>query len=215
MAIELLESQVEHFDSEEAARKRGRPGPAVLSMERKAYHDLEALIWVLVYAMMIHNYNSLTHETDRKGYKKILDDYFGHGSAKMILDKRHAMLSSAHSHVSWNRVSKWFPDPDERNFFTTCMSLISEHIKEEEKAAKWPRMFEGEINDDNPTLWGLFKDKPDENPDEDADDKSGAYVPSKATKTVQKPVARSRKRPPVITYQSVVSLLANSIDELQ
>ena len=216
MAIELLESQVEHFEGEEAARKRARPGPPTLSLERKAYHDLEALIWVLVYAMMIHNYNSLANETDRKGYKKILDDYFGHGSAQMILDRRHAMLSSAHSHVSWNRVAKWFPNPDERNFFTACMSLISEHIKEEDKVAKWTKLFEGEINDNNPALWGRFNDKTYENPDEDADDKSGTYMPSKATKSLQTPVARarSRKRPPVITYQSVVSLLANSIDEI-
>jgi len=214
MAIELLESQARHFGDEEAARKRGRPGPPTLSVERGAYHDLEALIWVLVYSVMIHNHNSLTHETDRKGYKKILDDYFGHGSAQSILDKRHAMLSSAHAHVSQHRVSKWFPNPDERNFFTTCMSLIGEHIKEEERVDKWRMPFEGEIDDNNPAIWRSIKDNKHKSLDEDADDKSGTYMPSKATKAVQKPVAGSRKRPPVITYQSVVSLLANSIDEL-
>ena len=215
MAIGLLESQVQHIEGEEAARRRGRPGPPRLSVERKAYHDLEALIWVLIYAMMIHNYNSLTREIDRKSYKKILDDYFGHGSAQMVLDKRHAILSSARADVSRDRVSKWFPNSDERNFFISCMSLIAKHYRPEKTTAKWKTPV-GDINDDVPP-WGRTDDESDNSlsPDEDAKDTSGTYGPVKATKASQTLAAGSRIRPPIITYESVISLLINSINELQ
>ena len=211
MAIELLESQVHHFDDEEAARRRGRPGPPTLITERKAYHDLEALIWVLLYAMMIHNYNSLTQETDRKRYKRIIDDYFGHGSAQNILDKRYSMLSSAHVDISQNRLSKWFPNPDERKFFTSCMSLIAKHHRPEKKVTNWKTPVR-DINDDNPP-WDRADDESDSDPDEDANDTSGTYMSDKAMRVVQKPVAGSRNRPPVITYEAVISLIANSIND--
>ena len=215
MAIELLESQIQYLDGEEAARRWGRPGPPRLSTERTAYHDLEALIWVLVYTMMIHNYNSLIRETDRKGYKKILDDYFGHGSAQMTLDKRHAILSSAHADVSQNRVSKWFPNPDEHNFFISCMSLIAEHYRPEKRVVHWKTPVR-DINDDNPP-WDPADDDSDSSPspDEDTKDTSGTYKSGKATKAVQKLVAGSHKRPPVITYESIISLLMNSINEFK
>ena len=62
---------------------------------------------------MIHHYNSLTHETDRTDYNETLDSYFGHGCAKVILEKRHT-LYLAHSRFGDNRVSQWFLDLHER-----------------------------------------------------------------------------------------------------
>ena len=73
MAVELLRCQEEHFTAEMAARRKGKHGPLTLSTERQAYHDLEAFLWVLVYAMLIHNYNSLTTQTDREAHKETLD----------------------------------------------------------------------------------------------------------------------------------------------
>jgi len=182
MAIELLHSQIEHLDNETTARKRGKSGPPTLNTKREVHHDLEALIWVLVYAVMIHNYNSLTRETDRKKYKQTLDEYFGHGSARTTFIKRHAMLSFAHSHVGHVHASKWFADEHEQVFFIRCMKLIAEHNKDKEDEEDWGA-FEGEIDDDNPALWGSIKDKRDKTPDEDADDTSGTYTQGKATKS--------------------------------
>jgi len=87
MADEPLRSQVEHLENEGAARRRGKPGPLTL---RDVYHDLEALIWVLVYTIMTHNYNPLIRETDRKEDKAMIDHHFGHGSAETIAEKRQA-----------------------------------------------------------------------------------------------------------------------------
>ena len=100
MAVELLRRQVDHLDDEQDARRTGKQGPPT---KREAHHDLEAFLWVLVYAMMIHHYNSLTHETDRAEYKETLDEYFGHGSAKFICINRQD-LYLAHSRVGDDRV---------------------------------------------------------------------------------------------------------------
>lgn len=208
MAVELLRSQVRHLKAGRTARKKGKNGPLVLNVERQPYHDLESFLWVLVYAIMIHNYNSLKKETDKKEYKEILDSYFGHGGAQIIIEKRQA-LYLAHSRVGDDGVSQWFPDPDEQRFFIRCMNMIAEHDREKEEKEDF-RSFKGEISEGNP-VWSNSEDESDSSPDEDAQDQSGTYKQSKAAKGVQKIVARSRKRPPVITYESVVELLKESI----
>ena len=209
MAVELLRSQEEHFIAEKAERRKGKHGPLTLSTERQAYHDLEAFLWVLVYAMMIHHYNSLSRETDRKEYKAILDSYFGHGGAQVIIDKRQA-LYLAHSRVGGRRLSRWFPDPHERRFFTRCMTLVAEHDREEEEKENLGT-FKGDISARNP-LWDSSDDEG--SPDEDAEDESGTYRQGKAAKAVLEPVAGLRTRPPVITYESVIAVLKKSIEEL-
>ena len=211
MAVELLRGQVRHLRAEKAARRRGKHGPLTLSMKQEAYHDLEAFLWVLVYAMMIHNYNSLTNETDKTEYKEILDSYFGHGCAQVIVEKRHT-LYLAHSRIGDDWVSQWFPDPHERRFFICCMALISRHDKREEEEEDLG-IFQGEISAGT-LLLGSSDDESDSSPDEDAEDQSGTYKQGKADKLVRGPVAGLRTRPPVITYESVVAVLKKSIDEL-
>src|SRR5258706_8600861 len=151
MALELLRSQNWHLRAEKAAKRNGRPRPLTLSTERQAHHDLESFLWVLVYAMMIHNYNSLTRNIDRTEYKETLDEYFGHGSVTAILKSRKAMLYSALAGVGEDCVSGWFPDPHELRFFIRCMTLIAENDREEEEEEEEEEeTFEGEISARNP-----------------------------------------------------------------
>jgi hypothetical protein len=163
--------------------------------------------------MMIYNYSSITKDSERKEYKQVLDEYFGHGSAATTLIKRHAMLSLALSQGGEDQTFEWFADQHERRFFIRCMTLISKHNKAEEEEEDCGA-FEGEINDDNPALWQLIKGKRQKSPDEDTDDMSGTYIQGKATKADQKSVPGSRKRPPAITHQSVIAILQKSISEL-
>ena len=212
MAVDLLRSQEEYFIAEKAERRKGKHGPLTLRMERQTYHDLEAFLWVLVYAMMIHHYNSITRETDRQEYKDTLDSYFGHGSATIVLDKRTAMIYSAQAPVSEGRTTRWFPDPHERRFFTRCMTLIAEHDRKEEEKEDLGT-FKGDISAGNP-LWDSSDDESDSSPDEDVEDKSGTYRQGKTAKVGHEPVAGLRTRPPVITYESVIAVLKKSIQEL-
>jgi len=213
MAVRLLRGQVLHLQAEKAARRKGKHGPLTLSMKREAHHDLEAFLWVLVYAMMVHHYNSLTHDTDRAEYKEILDEYFGHGSANTILKNRIAMIYSARAGVDEECVShRWFPDPHEQRFFIRCMTLIGQHDRKEAEEENF-EPFKGKISDENP-VWDSSDEEGGSSPDEDAEDQSGTYKAGKASEGVQKPVAGSRKRAPVITYESVTTLLKRSIGEL-
>ena len=211
MALELLRSQNRHLRAEKAAKRNGRPRPLTLSTERQAHHDLESFLWVLVYAMMIHRYNSLTRDTDRAEYKETLDSYFGHGSATIILDKRIAVVYSAQARVGEDRVSRWFPDPHERRFFIRCMALIGKNDREEEEEEE--ETFEGEVSARNP-LCDRDDDESDNSPDENAEDQSGTYKPSRAAKGVLEPVPGLRTRPPVITYESVLTILQKSLKGL-
>src|SRR5258706_424895 len=217
MALELLRRQNRHLRAEKADKRNGRPRPLTLSTERQAHHDLESFLWVLVYDMMIHRYNSLTHDTDRTEYKETLDSYFGHGSATIILDKHIAMVYSAQARVGEDRVSGWFPDPHERKFFIRCMTLIAENDRkeeeEEEEEEEEAETFEGEISAKNPH-GDRVDDESDSPPDEDAEDQSGTYKPRGADKRVQKLVVGLRPRPPVITYKSVLTLLKKSLKGL-
>src|SRR5258706_3669437 len=210
MALELLRSQDEHLTDEKAARKKGSEGPPTLSTERQAHHDLESFLWVLVYAMMIHHYNSLTRDTDRTEYKETLDSYFGHGGVQVITEKRQAMYL-AHSRVGNRRVSRWFPDPLERKFFIRCMTLIAENDREEEEEEE-EKKFKGEISARTP-LCDRDDDESDSSPDEDAEDQSGTYKPSSAAREDQGFVGL-RTRPPVITYKSVLTILKKALKGL-
>jgi hypothetical protein len=210
MAVELLRRREQQLHAEKTAKKDGTQRPLTISIEREAHHDLESFLWVLVYAMMIHHYNSLTHETDRVEYKQTLDTYFGHGCTEDIIKVRQD-LYLAHSRVGDNRVSEWFPDLHERRFFIRCMTLIAENDREEEERKDFGT-FDGEIDCTNP-VWDHSDDESDSNPDGNAENQSGTHTKNETTE-VQNAVLRLRKRPPVITYESVVGVLKTSFDEL-
>ena len=146
-------------------------------------------------------------------YKEILDDYFGHGSARVIHDKRLAIVLSAHARQE--RISTWFPNPDERDFFISCMNLILKQYGTEEDEANRTTPV-GDISDAI-APWDPADDESDSSlsPDEDANDTSGTYKSIKATKAVRTPIARLHSRPPVITHESVTSLLIGSIKKLK
>ena len=66
---------------------------------------------------------------------------------------------------------------------------------------------------------GPGDDESDDSPSPDKDayakDTSRTYRPVKPTKAVQTPATGSPNLPAVITYESVISLLMNSINELK
>ena len=159
--------------------------------------------------MMIHNYNSLKHEADRMEYKQELDSYFGHGSAKVIDEKRSALLYMARPREDDDRSSSWFPDPSERRFFTSCMELIAEH--DEGEREKRNRRLPAR-NLDDPELWSRINLSKAKQADEDTG-KSGTHGPGDVTEAVPQPIASSRTRPPVITYDSVTNILTEAIEE--
>lgn len=215
MAIDLLRSQAQYLNEHAKARKKGRPGPQTLSMERQTHHDLESLLWVLVYSMMIHHYDSLTHPADRTEYKGVLDAYFGHGGPRAITEKRQFMYM-AHSRATGREcLSQWFPKKGERKIFIRCMRLIARNDKaddEEEEEEKDLEASNSVLNTD--TL--PWDSSDEESHDEDAEDQSGTYRQQGGATTVVQDLSAEilHKRTPAIDHNAVLALLASMIKAL-
>lgn len=205
MALELLCCQCQHLEGVKTARKNGTTGPPSLSKAREVHHDLESFLWVLIYAIMLHNYNSLPSEIDRAAYKEKLDAYFGHGSAHVVVDKRQGMVYLAMGRVGDDSVLRLFPDHHEREFFKSCMSLIDLHDREDVRAVVKKDSETSNSDLSAPTFLWNVPDKSDSRPDGDAEDKSGTYGKGKATEG---------HREPVITYASV-GILINEALQMQ
>ncbi len=103
-----------------------RPTASGFTFQHRLCHDFESLIWVVVYAMMIHHRNSLT-PTDREmceEYKGVLDRCWAAHAYSNILTSHDHMMATGCSAYSQDTLSSWFPDPHEAAFFRNAMRLI-------------------------------------------------------------------------------------------
>ncbi len=89
-------------------------------------HDLESLIWVVVYAIMIHHRNNLAPADTEKleRYKGVLDHCWASHAYSNILTSHDHMMVTGCSPYRHPAVSLWFPDPHEAAFFCGAMRLI-------------------------------------------------------------------------------------------
>jgi len=89
-------------------------------------HDFESLIWVVVYAMMIHHKNHLavTDPDMCELYKKALDDCWSVQAYNNLRRCHNDMIFTGCSFDTQYIVSSWFPDPHEATFFREAMRLL-------------------------------------------------------------------------------------------
>jgi len=89
-------------------------------------HDFESLIWVVVYAMMIHHKNNLavTNPEACGLYKEALDDCWSVQAYNNVRRCHNDMMVTGCSFNSQDMVSWWFPDPREAAFFREAMRLL-------------------------------------------------------------------------------------------
>ena len=94
--------------------------------QHRLCYDLESLIWVVVYAMMIHSRNVLASadlET-REQYKNVLDVCWAvHAYSNVFMSHNHVISIGCSSYTE-TIVSFWFPDPREATFFREAMRLL-------------------------------------------------------------------------------------------
>ena len=103
------------------------PTASHCDFQHKLRCDLESLIWVVVYAVMIHRRNLLASadpEMRELHNIKVLDRcWAAHAYGNILMSHDHmVMTGSAASRRS--TVSLWFPDPREAAFFRDAMRLI-------------------------------------------------------------------------------------------
>ena len=106
-------------------RRRNRPTPD-FTFQQRLCHDFESLIWVVVYAMMIHQRNTFA-ETDPEmfeEYKEYLDHCWAAHAYTSLLRSHDHMVMTGCSFDTLVKVSLWFPDPPEAALFRDAMRLI-------------------------------------------------------------------------------------------
>jgi hypothetical protein len=121
------------------------PFKSGFTFQHRLCHDFESLIWVVVYAMMIHHRNTLAATDPEKyqRYKVALDDCWAVHSYGHLHRCHSYMVKIGCSFNSSKIVSSWFPDPHEAAFFCNAMRLLRN--QEEGKAITYEslsRLFE-------------------------------------------------------------------------
>ena len=93
-------------------------------------HDFESLIWVVVYAMMIHHRNHLA-ATDPELcelYKRRVDECWAVHAYSHLHRSHYHMIMVGTAFDSQFIVSSWFPDPREAAFFRDAMRLVCSQV---------------------------------------------------------------------------------------
>jgi hypothetical protein len=104
------------------------------TFQHRLCHDFESLIWVIVYAMMIHHKNLLAGtDPEMCGlYKRLLDDCWAVHAYNNLLRCHNNMIAIGCSFDSQYIVSSWFPDPREAAFFRDAMRLLRSQTQDGE-----------------------------------------------------------------------------------
>ena len=106
--------------------RRKRAIATEFKFQHRLCHDFESLIWVVVYAMMIHQRNTFA-ATDLEmfeEYKRYLDLLWAVHAYTNLLQSHDHMMTTGCSIDSLAKVNMWFPDPPKAAFFHNAMHVI-------------------------------------------------------------------------------------------
>ena len=106
---------------------RNRNITSEFTFQHRLCHDFESLIWVVVYAMMIHQRNIFAAMDPEmfEDYKTALDlCWAAHAYSSLLRSHDHMMSIGSRGVNSQAMVNLWFPHPPEAAFFRDAMRLI-------------------------------------------------------------------------------------------
>ena len=111
-----------------------RPNTSDFTFQHRLCHDFESLIWVVIYAMMIHRRNDLAAtDSERCGvYKKRVDDCWAVHAYSNLHRSHSYMITIGSTFNTQSIVSFWFPDPHEAAFFREAMRLLRNQTQDGE-----------------------------------------------------------------------------------
>ena len=124
MSISLLDALTKYYKLVVKATKNAAivvppeldfvPGPA---------DDLESMIWVLIYAIMLHHHASL-QGSDKTDYKRdVIDNFYGSLSYSGLAEKREFMIARGTKLRAYGP-DEWIPDPAQREWFRHALALV-------------------------------------------------------------------------------------------
>jgi hypothetical protein len=101
--------------------------PPELAFVPGAGDDLESMIWVITYAIMIHHQESLQGWKKAKYKHNVVDAFYGSLSYSGLAKSRRLMAFDGYT-LRAEDPEKWIPDPVQRKWFRGAMTLVASHL---------------------------------------------------------------------------------------
>jgi len=124
MSIPLLNALDKYYELVGKATKNSAiVVPHELDFVPGAGDDLESMIWVITYAIMIHHQESL-EGSDKADYKRhVVDQYYGSLSYSGLAENREVMAIRGTNSLA-HQPEEWIPDPTQSKWFRRAMTLV-------------------------------------------------------------------------------------------
>jgi len=128
MSIPLLRALTIYFKLVgKAANHRTIVVPSELDFMPGPQDDLESMIWVLTYAIMLHHQETL-QGSDKVDYKRdVVDRFYGSLSYDGLAEKRDVMVFRGFNPLA-NGPEEWVPDATQCKWFRRAMALVAGQI---------------------------------------------------------------------------------------
>jgi hypothetical protein len=125
MSIPLLAALAEHYWLVDKTTKNpATVVPSELDFVPGAGDDLESMIWVLTYAIMIHHQDSL-QGSEKADYKRdVVDKIYGSLSYSALTEKRRLMAYEGFNPLA-REPKRWIPDASQFKWFRRAMTLVA------------------------------------------------------------------------------------------
>ena len=125
MGIRLLKSLAKYYDIVEMATiNPAIVAPPGLDFVPGPGHDLESMIWVLTYAIMLHHLGSLRGSLKARYQRRVVDNFYGSLSYSGLTEKRKIMIYDGTSRFA-DEPEEWIPDPAQCKWFRRAMMLVA------------------------------------------------------------------------------------------
>ena len=125
MSIRLLRTLTKYYDLVELATKdRAIDVPSELDFVPGPGDDLESMIWVLTYAMMLRHHGNLQAPHKALYKRKVLDAFYSCLSYSALAEKRQILM--LRGIISFeDDPERWFSDPAQSKWFRGAMTLVA------------------------------------------------------------------------------------------
>jgi hypothetical protein len=129
MGISLLKALTKHYKLVVKATKDSTiVVPSELDFVPGAGEDLESMIWVLTYAIMIHHQDRL-QTSEKADYKRdVIGVFYGSLSYSGLALFREVMVFRGTNSLA-DEPEEWIPDPAQRKWFRNAMALVEGQVK--------------------------------------------------------------------------------------
>ena len=129
MSIALLKALTNHYELVElATTDPAMDIPSELDFVPGPGDDLESMIWVLTYAIMLRHHGNLQGPRKALYKRNVVDKFYGGLSYSGLANLRGTMV--LYGAIPLDRdPERWIPDPVERKWFRRAMALAEGQIK--------------------------------------------------------------------------------------